>query len=149
MDWLILYDDRDPFSSEDGSMEDAPAWGVQVIVERDPEVGAYCVAGKDFYVPRDGRWMDCDAVGVFDQLVGKGFVRAELVTASPGYTLVLQDGTRTDWLGLMLHAAEAGLVKFGRNLPTTEYREIFAHATAIAKGRIPPKSARYPHERQV
>jgi hypothetical protein len=52
--WLIFYDNGHKFSSEDGSWEDAPNEGVQVVVvlhlNQKPEI----LRGADYYACTDG-----------------------------------------------------------------------------------------------
>ncbi len=72
--WAIWYDDDTTFSSEDGSWEDAPREGVQVVCFRhDPPYRTF-VTGRDEYLHPEhggvkyGRWMDDDAFDVLNRI---------------------------------------------------------------------------------
>lgn len=73
--WKIYYADGSTFSSEDGSIEDAPARGVQVIIQPDKGVVWATQTGQDYYIWRDGRWWACDIFGLFDFLIEGGQVK--------------------------------------------------------------------------
>lgn len=51
-----------------------PSRDVQVILQRDSQVGYYLETGKDFYVLRDGIWLGVDIFGLFDYLMDSGVV---------------------------------------------------------------------------
>lgn len=80
IDWRIYYDDGSTFSSEDGSPEDAPAFGAVVIVFPDEEVGRVIMHGWDWYywVPEDGTWWGADIYGLLDRLLHRIDCRALL-----------------------------------------------------------------------
>lgn len=48
-DWLILYSNGFKFTSEDGEPQDAPSWGVQIIIEPHPIAGRVLIAKWDYY----------------------------------------------------------------------------------------------------
>lgn len=57
-DWAIIYDDYSVFTSDDGSFEDAPAWGVQAIVFRSVETGwSIATTGAYFIRLPDGDFL--------------------------------------------------------------------------------------------
>jgi len=69
---MIFYDDRAPYT---GRPEVAPERGVQAIVQADPDVGWYCITGKDYYVWLGDEWQGVDAFGLFDYLATPGWKR--------------------------------------------------------------------------
>jgi len=71
--WLVLYDDRPPFSSRDGGPEMVPARGVQIILQDHPRVGIETVTGADYYIWRKERWMGVDRFGMHDYLIEPGW----------------------------------------------------------------------------
>lgn len=78
MDWRIYYDDGSTYSSEDGCAENAPAFGVQAIVQRDFDdeihnVGRYVLSspmvdGNDYYWFERGAWYGGEIFGLWDYL---------------------------------------------------------------------------------
>lgn len=73
MRWCIFYDDGSTFSNEEGNPEDAPVFGVQVIVQdwcQPPQV----IHKTDFYWwrPDDERWAAGDIFGFIDQSANFG-----------------------------------------------------------------------------
>lgn len=72
--WRIYYSDN-TFDSSQGTLEDAPAFGVVCIVSPNDLVGRVILHRHDFYywVPPDGNvkgyWSGGDARGVFDRLL--------------------------------------------------------------------------------
>ena len=83
-DYRIYYADGTTYS---GDPSGAPAWGVLVIVETDPEHGRRLVTGKDYYIRDgelgrtssatafDGRWWSVDQIGMLDYLARPGWKR--------------------------------------------------------------------------
>jgi len=65
--WRIFYDDGSAFSNEDGTLVDAPAFGVQAVV-CDPDL-----------------WHGGDFVGLIDFLVRKGIVKFGRLTSNEKY----------------------------------------------------------------
>lgn len=49
-DWKIHYADGSTYSNEDGSWEDAPAWGIAAIVVSTPECGWAMIQGGDYFI---------------------------------------------------------------------------------------------------
>ena len=73
--WKIFYGDGETFSENDGPIQDAPAWNVQVIVVRDEAVGRFLDIRHDYYVYRDENWLGVDFVGLIDYLQESGLVK--------------------------------------------------------------------------
>lgn len=74
MKWKIYYSDNTTYSDEDGPAWNAPAWGVQVIVQYAPKrellhgsaiQTAYCYR-------EDGFWYVSDMPGMYDYLAMPG-----------------------------------------------------------------------------
>lgn len=71
-DFRIYYDGG---STYDGAPENAPAFGVLVIVQVDKEHGRELVQGKDYFVWKDNKWYTVDFVGMVDYLQTPGWKR--------------------------------------------------------------------------
>lgn len=73
--WRIYYE-HNSFDSNQGQPGDAPAWGVQVLVQDCPREGKHLLSGFDFYWFSEGRWFGGDFVGLIDALArGECLVR--------------------------------------------------------------------------
>lgn len=68
-DFRIYYADNTTY---DGDPFQAPALGVLVIVEKDPDHGRRIVAGKDYFVWTGERWYTVDYIGMIDYLIIPG-----------------------------------------------------------------------------
>ncbi len=76
IDWKLYYDrKRQPFSSEDGTPAEAPAWGVQIAAQRNADVGVARESRYDYYLYRDGEWLGVDLIGLIDHLADMGIVK--------------------------------------------------------------------------
>lgn len=116
MRWKIYYADGSTFSDLDGDPADAPAWGVEFILQADdlaaPEsVGRLIESGSDYYLCEGQEWVGVDLVGLVD------------------------------------HLAEMGIVKVGRTVPSSAWREI--KRRALSDPDFPEKSAWRPAEERV
>lgn len=62
MRWIIFYSDGSRFSSDDGTVFDAPRQDVQVIAQSDPDVGYKIASMSDFFCfdPVAGGWYGTD-----------------------------------------------------------------------------------------
>lgn len=71
MEWKIYYADGSAFSSEDGSPQDAPGWGVQVIAVRDPAANGRCLLqGYAYYwMAEYGQFCGGDLAGLHDNFI--------------------------------------------------------------------------------
>lgn len=58
-DWKIFYDDREPFSNEDGSPNDAPIDGILLIVQKGDDLGQWdhILHSSDYYKWDKDRWI--------------------------------------------------------------------------------------------
>ena len=76
MSWRVYYDGGGTFSSDEGTPADAPAWGVLVILDTEPETeGQTIVTQKDYYLRADGGWLGVDFTGLLDRLTQMGVVK--------------------------------------------------------------------------
>lgn len=77
MNWRIYYDDGKTYSSEDGPVELAPAFGVIVILDRDVNIGWRLIVNCDYFVwdSRDGayHWWESNIIGLIDYLSRPGW----------------------------------------------------------------------------
>lgn len=71
--WCIFYGDGSTYSNEDGSIWDAPARDVQVIVQHHENVNWYSQTGGDYYIWRGNTWLGVDIFGLFDYLIDPGY----------------------------------------------------------------------------
>lgn len=73
MDWKIFYDDGTAYT---GDPFRAPAFGVLIIVQKDPECGRRLVQNADFYVwderGEGPQWFEANWFGLLDYLAGPG-----------------------------------------------------------------------------
>lgn len=72
MQWKIYYDNGSTFSDVDGKPHEAPALGVQAVVQADSTVGRQVIQGRDFYYFEDGLWNSADVFGLWDYLCRPG-----------------------------------------------------------------------------
>ncbi len=68
MKWKIFYDDGSTFSNEDGEPHEAPALGVQCIVQSNEDIGRYILDGENYYYYENTDWERCDLFGLWDYL---------------------------------------------------------------------------------
>ena len=66
--WRIYYADGTTFDSSMGGPDDAPAWGVIVIVQPSIHGGARPLDGQRYYIYEDGRWIGASWDGILDKL---------------------------------------------------------------------------------
>lgn len=69
--WGIYYEDGSRFTNLDGEPFEAPATGVQVIVQLDDRTGRYNQCMDDAYIFRDGRWWGSDRIGMLIALMSR------------------------------------------------------------------------------
>lgn len=72
INFRVYYADAEPYA---GDPFLAPALGVLVIVEVDPEHGRRLVSSKDYYIWDGGRWWSVDYIGMLDYLIRPGAKR--------------------------------------------------------------------------
>lgn len=68
--WKLWYEDGTTFGSEQGSVNDSPAWGVVAVTQAGVE-GRDVLWNHDHYIYRADRgyWSGHDLIGLIDQLV--------------------------------------------------------------------------------
>lgn len=78
MEWKIYYEDGQTFDSTQGEPEDAPSYGVVVIVQNDEDVGRLIMHLWDWFYWRDDykQWWGADVYGLHDQLLANKPIRA-------------------------------------------------------------------------
>lgn len=97
-DWIIFYDDGSVFDS-DSDVRDAPRRGVQVIVQRDDQVGyRLFFSDGDYFVydPDRGGWRFTDQFGVYDHLI----------TCREPLVLFGREMAKAEFLALLKHVKE-------------------------------------------
>jgi hypothetical protein len=149
MDWLIIYSDGSTYSDQDGPPESAPARGVVVIVQDDPNVtvnvGRIMRFERDFYWYA-GQWFGGDFEGMRDHVIDNGFY---LGTEPDGFThswLENDAVCRGDIWALHDAIERSGLVKIGIMLGNDEYKRLYDLAAIAPDFRR--KSARAPGEKR-
>jgi hypothetical protein len=70
MDYKIYYDGGTVYT---GAPENAPAFGVLVIVQKNNAHGRYVVSNFDYFVWQGSEWMGCDFIGLVDYLQQSGW----------------------------------------------------------------------------
>lgn len=90
--WKIYYEDE-VFSSDDGDKKDAPARGVQAIIQDSKEVGVHVVTGGDYYIWREKsqRWVSVDIFGLFDFLIETGLVKFGRTISRDEYLEIMKE----------------------------------------------------------
>ena len=76
MDWRIYYDDGSTFDSSQGEPEDAPGFGIALIVAQNSQVGRVLLQGFDFVYWNGTNWAGCDFFGLVDRLAHRLPTRA-------------------------------------------------------------------------
>lgn len=72
MNWKIYYADGNTFDSTQGGPEDAPGYGVVLIVQRRDSVKADPHSGWDWYFyHNEFGWWGCDRSGMEDQMLNE------------------------------------------------------------------------------
>jgi hypothetical protein len=73
IDWRVYYSDGSTFDSSQGTPDDAPAFGVQEILQlADDGRIRDVVTGADFYLYcEDGKWTGSDLVGLIERLANR------------------------------------------------------------------------------
>jgi hypothetical protein len=149
--WRIYYQ-RTTYDNQDGSPESAPARGVVVIVQDDPNVtvnvGRINRFERDFYWYADGLWYGGDFEGMRTHIIDSGFY---LGTEPDGFThRWMEHGQECHGDSWALHDAieQSGLVKIGVMLGNDEYKRIsdlagadpdFRRKSAYAPGENRPR----------
>lgn len=71
MKWKIIYEDGSTFDNTQGKPEDAPSYGVVIIIQEDDYVGRLIMHLWDWFYWRadEGQWWGADVYGLHDQLL--------------------------------------------------------------------------------
>lgn len=77
MRWRIYYADGSTYSSEDGPGEEAPPYGMQVILQADEVTGTRRLRYGDFYTyhAEADEWMAHDLPGMIFQMTDRGYIK--------------------------------------------------------------------------
>ena len=135
--WKIYYDDGSAFSDLDGAPTQAPARGVQVVVNRPDretfvEVGAVLLWRHDYYWFENGSWYGSDLTGLLDFLLRSG--RFRFAGATPRRYEGIEPASGLwvtgDEILLFDALARPGHVKFGRFVSRQRFRETADRAEA-------------------
>lgn len=99
LSWCIYYPDGKTFSSDDGAPQDAPARGVQVIVQEDYDVGFHLQTGDDYYLWNGEKFVGVDIFGLFDFLIETGLVKFGRMITNAEYREIFDwANTSRKWL---------------------------------------------------
>lgn len=98
LDWRIYYEDGSTFDSSQGEPEDAPSYGVVVIVQPDEEVGRLIMHLWDWFYWREDeqQWWGADVYGLHDQLLANKPIKAVKLGRnmnSQGFKAIMQRAT--------------------------------------------------------
>jgi len=147
LDWAIIYGDLSVFSSADGSWASAPAWDVMAVAEKNHEIGLEIHARSDVYLRQQGQIIRLSELGFVDYIVNViGF--AEYVGPGAPARFVLagdESGLSVDLVSLEWEAANAGLIKVGRMLPSGQWRPLYDKIMGITG--LPSKGSWLPDEK--
>jgi len=121
--WRIYYADGTTF---DGPSERPPSRGVEVIVQRHPDIGWHTMCKYDYYVWYDERWQGVDEIGLYDLLEEFGMIRPSV---GDKHT-VMVDGEWIDLSGMGFYAwlKETGIVLLGRTLTQKKFNDVMRRA---------------------
>ena len=64
--WIVIYDDLTTFDSDDGTFEEAPAWGTQAIAYLSKATGWSMCTGDHFIQLPDGEFLSLSESGFID-----------------------------------------------------------------------------------
>lgn len=144
LNWAIIYSDLSVFSSVDGHWAQAPAWDVMAVAEKNSEVGLEIHAKSDIYLMLDGQIIRLSELGFVDYMVN---VIAFVECVNPGTptTFTFPTGQLVDLVSLQWEAAQAGLIKVGRMLPTGQWRPLYDKIMGITE--LPVKGSWLPDEK--
>lgn len=94
--WRIYYEDGSTFSNEDGTLQEAPAFGVMCVV---------CEAGS---IEHPEHWGCGDFVGLIDYLARSGLVKFGRTTTNQIYDSVLKQARDNPDMGKSRIVLERG-----------------------------------------
>ncbi len=145
LNWAIIYGDLSVFSSADGSWAKAPAWDVMAVVEKNQEVGLEIHARSDVYLLLDSQIIRLSELGFADYMVNVVGFAEYVEPGTPAVFALSKSGKLVDLVSLEWEAAEAGLIKVGRMLPTGQWRQLYDKIMGIPG--VPPKGCWLPDEK--
>ncbi len=96
MEWAVVYDGGQVFTSRDGPATDAPAWGVLAIMDRGPNwvpPGAV-LSGKDYWVRAHGGWIGVDLVGLLEHFTRVGLLKVGRTASERDFMAAIETAIR-------------------------------------------------------
>lgn len=91
MTWRIYYAGGATFSSDDGSPQDAPPWGVLCAIMQHELGGKYLLGGCDYYWHDGDGWLGGNLIGLIDRLaIGPVVVRMGRMVDIAEYEATIQ-----------------------------------------------------------
>lgn len=107
--WRLYYADGSTFDSTQGGPPEAPAFGVQAVVQDCPDEGKHVLTQADYYWREGDRWSGGDFVGLLDFLSRRvGVVRFGRYMAPKDFEAVLaRANADPDFVGGGAHRAES------------------------------------------
>jgi len=102
-DYRIYYDGG---ATYDGSPENAPAFGVLVVIQKNKDSGRELITSKDYYCWTGNGWLCTDYIGFVDYLAQPGWKRVlfgRMVSNDEWYRVIKQANedpdfpVRTNW----------------------------------------------------
>lgn len=145
LNWAIIYGDQSVFSSADGSWADAPAWDVMAVAEKNQEVGLEIHAKSDFYLMLNGQIIRLSELGFADYMVNVIGFATYAAPGAPIWFILSKSDQLVDLLSLEWEAANVGLIKVGRMLPTKQWRPLYDKIMRIPG--LPTKGSWLPDEK--
>ena len=121
--WRIYYSDG---ATVDDQLDNPPCRGVEVIVQRHPDIGWHTMCKYDYYVWWDNRWQGVDEIGLYDLLEELGMIRPSIGDVHT----VKVSGEWKDVSGMGFYAwlKELGFVLLGRTMTQKKFNAVMKRA---------------------
>lgn len=145
LNWAIIYGDLRVFSSADGFWAEAPAWDVMAVAEKNQEIGLEIHARSDVYLMLSDRIIRLSELGFADYMVNVVGFAVYVEPGTPAIFALSKSGKLVDLVSLQWEAAEAGLIKVGRMLPSGKWRPLYDKIMGITE--LPHKGSWLPDEK--
>ena len=97
LNFRIYYDGGETY---EGAPENAPAFGVLVIIENDKDSGRRLVMSKDYFCWVGDHWLNTDQIGMWDYLQQPGWKKVlfgRMVDNDYWYSVVKRANETTDF----------------------------------------------------
>lgn len=126
--WMIFYEGG-TFSSGQGNPKDAPARGIQAIVQDHKDVGAEIITSVDYYIWWRDRWQGVSHFyDLWDFAIEEGFLQ--------------EDSLPSAMHDIIDFLVRNGYVKFGRRIDQDAYNLVMRHAMQTKDGWLPKEERR-------